>query len=295
MRKNSITRAAEGGDELRKPERAEPASAPRPWPRSLRYSLMGVAIGLGSPIGMLLIRFYTAHHGTFLSWGLFELLGLKWLYLYTGIGSMMAFALFGYVLGRMNDSLQRQAESLRKTARTLRRLCIRDGLTGLYTHTYVVKRLEEEFERARRYGYPLSCLFIDVDDFKDCNDLYGHVFGDRALIEISRALSQEIRDTDILGRYGGDEFLAILPEAGAVNAFRVAERIRKAVGFLRLEMDDKQVPVTVSVGVYSPAEAPAASEEILEKADLALRRAKEEGKNRTVELPERALPAAANG
>lgn len=249
--------------------------------RAWRYALLGVCLGLGSPAGLFVLRFMGTFQREFVQWVALELADFKWTYFYLAVGTALAFAIFGYLLGKKSDVLRNQKDLLEQTTRVLRNLSITDGLTHLYVHGYVIKRLEEELARSKRYGYPLACLFIDVDDFKALNDRQGHLFGDEVLSQVAGTLSGELRDSDVLGRYGGDEFLAILPETGADNACKVAERIRISVEKTPVGVSEPPAKVTVSIGVYSSSLLEASSNQILEMADRAMRRAKALGKNRT--------------
>jgi diguanylate cyclase (GGDEF)-like protein len=164
-------------------------------------------------------------------------------------------------------------------------LAIKDGLTGLYNQVYIKARLQEEVYRSERYKYPLSLIMIDLDDFKTLNDVYGHVVGDRILKSFSDLILDMIRSSDIPGRYGGEEFLIILPQTTCLDAAASAERIRKEVALFPFRIgarQDKVCQFTVSVGVYSSPYYNQNAEEIINLADAALYRAKKEGKNKVV-------------
>ncbi|MBI3314236.1 MAG: GGDEF domain-containing protein [Candidatus Omnitrophica bacterium] len=126
-----------------------------------------------------------------------------------------------------------------------------DEATGLYSRRQLLKTLDRELERAQRYKRELSILMIDLDDFKKINDLYGHLAGDRILKEISVILSESLRSGDTVGRYGGDEFLAILPETGAEAAQKVAFRIWGNVGECPFKIKNEIVYLSISVGISS--------------------------------------------
>jgi diguanylate cyclase (GGDEF)-like protein len=164
-------------------------------------------------------------------------------------------------------------------------LAIRDGLTGLYNSTYIKARLQEEIDRFGRYGDPLSLLMIDPDDFKNLNDRYGQVGGDRILRTFAEALKNSLRAPDIVGRIGGEEFLVILPRTASLDAAAVAERIRRetaASEFRPFPHGDKTCRLTVSVGVFGAPYRNQNVEEVIGLADAALFRAKKEGKNKVV-------------
>src|SRR2546422_353861 len=157
-----------------------------------------------------------------------------------------------------------------------------DPLTGLYNQRMFEERLRHEFERAKRYGRPLSLMMIDIDDFKQVNDQYGHHWGDAVLREIARILKEKTRKSDILVRYGGDEFTLMLPEASIAVALQTADKLRTEIKAAIFRPDSgPSFSVTVSVGVSSTL---AGNYEdggaFLHDADAALYRAKRKGKNR---------------
>jgi diguanylate cyclase (GGDEF)-like protein len=157
---------------------------------------------------------------------------------------------------------------------------VRDGLTGCFNRAHAVERLTSELRRARRHGRPLSVVMFDVDSFKRVNDSYGHLTGDHVLAEIGRRLGEVVRTTDVKCRYGGDEFLIILPDTPAIGARQVAESVRQALStVVDLGAEGGSFSVTVSVGVVSalPEENDAMS--MIARADRALYRAKHRGKN----------------
>jgi diguanylate cyclase (GGDEF)-like protein len=164
-------------------------------------------------------------------------------------------------------------------------LAVRDGLTGLYNQTYIKARLQEEIQRGERYKSALSLMMIDLDDFKPLNDRYGHIVGDRVLHAFGELLQDVIRSSDIAGRYGGEEFLIILPQTSCLDAAAAAERIRKEISLFPFRLgsaEDKTCRITVSVGVYASPFLSQKTDEIIGLADAALYRAKKEGKNKVV-------------
>lgn len=249
--------------------------------RSWKYGAAGLLLGLGCPAGLLLVRHLAMYGQEIAGRMLLELELLRLIYIYSAAGCALVFSAFGYVLGRYADRLAAQTRSLAQAAETLQSLCITDALTGLYNPGYMRKRLDQEAARARRYRYALGCLFIDVDNFKSLNDRYGHPYGDSVLARIAKSISAATRDTDVLGRFGGDEFLVILPSSDEQAALRIAERIRKSVETAHLREPEAAAGATVSIGVYAAHEflPPAA---LVDSADRALREAKLTGKNRCV-------------
>jgi PleD family two-component response regulator len=114
---------------------------------------------------------------------------------------------------------------LEKKNKLLEILSITDGLTGLYNHRYIVDALSQRITETRRYGKPLSIVMLDIDYFKKINDKYGHVFGDEVLIKISSVIEETVREVDIAGRYGGEEFLIVIPDTDSSGAYKTAERL----------------------------------------------------------------------
>ena len=164
-----------------------------------------------------------------------------------------------------------------------RRMANTDGLTGLYNHRHLQERLQQEVERADRYGRPLSVIMADLDHFKSFNDAFGHPRGDELLIAVARTLRQLSRATDILARYGGEEFTLVLPETSAVEAQVLAERVRQCVAALEIDAvptrRGAEPGVTLSLGVaaYNLGDS---KEDLIEAADVALYQAKRAGRNR---------------
>jgi diguanylate cyclase (GGDEF)-like protein len=154
-----------------------------------------------------------------------------------------------------------------------------DSLTTLFNRPYFDEIFEQHISLARRYGTDLSILFLDIDDFKNVNDTYGHSVGDTTLQSIGRIIKQEIRDSDVAARYGGEEFVVLMPHTESIHAFVLAERIRLRIEQQELDADGKIYRVTISGGLASfPANA-RDSKELLHKADSALYLAKGAGKN----------------
>lgn len=155
-----------------------------------------------------------------------------------------------------------------------------DGLTHIFTRRYWFERSHQEMERSRRFGYTAGCLMIDIDHFKDINDRYGHLVGDAILAEVSRSIKENIRQIDLLGKYGGEEFCLLLTETDREGAVFVAERIRQAIGGKQIRVYDEDLRVTVSIGVAVFAGGETGLTELIDTADKALYAAKEGGRNR---------------
>lgn len=171
-------------------------------------------------------------------------------------------------------------EELRRALAVSEKLARTDVLTGLLNRRTILERGDEAFVQAIRQGYPLSVVMADVDHFKQVNDRYGHPVGDRALAAVAGALHAGLRRYDLLGRYGGEEFLAILPGCAAVEMAKVAERMRKAVAEREVEVDGGQIRLTCSFGVASagPDDLPHIAN-LIQIADDRLYRAKARGRN----------------
>jgi diguanylate cyclase (GGDEF)-like protein len=159
-------------------------------------------------------------------------------------------------------------------------LTITDDLTRLFNSRYLNLYLGREIKRCKRHGIPLSVIFLDLDGFKGINDRHGHAAGDAALRAVAGALASQLRETDRLGRYGGEEFAVVLPRTDAGEAQAVVERLRGAVAGLQLGRLGVTQRLTLSAGVAAAQESDAHFGDVLNRADRALYRAKESGRNR---------------
>ncbi len=164
----------------------------------------------------------------------------------------------------------------------LQRLAAIDPLTDAYNRRFGLARLGEEFSRAVRAESPLGVLMVDLDHFKAVNDTYGHLVGDRVLRTVARACRRVIREGDVLVRYGGEEFLVLLPGAGAEDVLEVGERVRRVVAETTVAEGDQRIAVTVSLGGATHGNAVASPEALIAAADAALYEAKDAGRNRLV-------------
>jgi two-component system cell cycle response regulator len=176
----------------------------------------------------------------------------------------------------LRDDLELDAE------RQLIQLATIDPLTGLMNRGAFDQALEREFERAARYGRPLSLLLIDLDHFKRVNDTWGHPVGDRVLSQAAHAIRGCLRNADLAGRHGGEEFAIILSETAADGAAIAGERVRHAISALVMAVGDDPVRITASVGVVTWSPLFASAAELVAAADQALYAAKNSGRNRTV-------------
>ncbi|WP_018249019.1 diguanylate cyclase [Orenia marismortui] len=159
-------------------------------------------------------------------------------------------------------------------------LATRDGLTKLYNHSYFQNSLRREISMANRYNRELSLIIMDIDNFKDFNDTYGHQVGDEVLKNLARLLEAEARDTDIVARYGGEEFTVILPETDSEGVVIMAERINKRVREMVVSYDNLRLKVTISIGAAN-YKFGKSQKELISAADNALYQAKENGKDQT--------------
>ncbi len=159
-------------------------------------------------------------------------------------------------------------------------LSIIDSLTNVFNRRYYLERFKEELERSIKFNYVFSCLMVDIDYFKSFNDRYGHIVGDAILRELSKTIQENIRQIDLLGRYGGEEFSIILSETDKDAASFAAERIRKAIEERRIKVYDEELKITVSIGVSNYPSDAKDMKTLIDKADSALYLAKQAGRNK---------------
>ena len=193
------------------------------------------------------------------------------------------------------DQVAIALENARLFAQT-QELAITDPLTGLYNRRFFFGQAKSEFERARRYQEPLSIIMLDIDDFKKINDTYGHLIGDQVLQALARLCRENVREIDVVGRYGGEEFVILLPQTPLViqtpfaestdasstnsGAITAAERLRQKVAQASIQTDKAMLQITISLGVAEYQPEFSSPEMLLDQADKALYRAKQAGKNR---------------
>lgn len=170
---------------------------------------------------------------------------------------------------------------------TMRRTSLVDPLTGVNNRRFLEQRIQEELDRCQRSRKPLSCLFLDIDFFKHINDNFGHQAGDHVLAEVAASIKGQLRSNDVLSRYGGEEFVALLSESSEITASDIAERIRRSVENLPIHWNGQLVPVTISIGTatFDPNRslqdsASRTAKELIQAADSALYAAKRDGRNR---------------
>ena len=186
------------------------------------------------------------------------------------VGEMLASVLEGVALALDNALALKRAEELSVT----------DDLTQLYNSRFLNQSLRREVKRASRSGRPVSLLFVDLDGFKAVNDVHGHLSGSRALVEAAHVIRGSARETDVVARFGGDEFSLILPDTGSEGAAAVGERVRERIAEHTFLLSDLlQIRLTVSVGVATLPDVAASADELIKAADMAMYRVKEFGKN----------------
>jgi diguanylate cyclase (GGDEF)-like protein len=192
-------------------------------------------------------------------------------------------------LSTLNQSLEQKVQErtrqlevanrqLREEKVTLQITSITDGLTGLYNRTYALERFDQEVSAARRYRKKLSVIMFDLDHFKRVNDFFGHQIGDSVLQRVAQIFRYTLRDSDLIGRYGGEEFLIVLPETDCMEATFVAERIRRDVETQKWSETRLEVTISGGVAEYGGGNA----EQLIRRADSLMYQAKQLGRNRIV-------------
>ena len=180
-----------------------------------------------------------------------------------------------------NEKLQAQLEEIQSLQENLREQAIRDPLTGLYNRRYLDESLERELSRAARESYPVSFVLIDIDSFKKINDTFGHHAGDQVLLDLAAQFNSQVRSSDIVCRYGGEEFLVVLPNTSVEASFMSAERWRISFQDTRV-FNGEQIHITLSMGIATFPIHGMTIDELLVAADGALYAAKAQGRNRVV-------------
>jgi len=176
------------------------------------------------------------------------------------------------------EDLEREKAELLRAREQMRHFAEHDGLTGLWNHRVIMDRLRKEVDRSRRNGAPLSLILVDLDNFKKVNDTHGHMIGDTVLKEVAGIFARSVRSYDWVGRYGGEEFLLILPGSDFASARLRAEQLRMAVESTLMGEGNMSISITASFGVASGI--PLNYEPLIQAADKALYRAKDNGRNR---------------
>ena len=244
---------------------------------SVRFAILGVVAGTLMPLGLLI---YAAVLPPL------DSRSIDPVHLFTVmfIGGVSVLGVAGWVLGRKEDRLASRNQSLAELTARLQALSTTDPLTGIPNRRALDERIDNEFERSKRYGASLAVVMIDLDRFKGLNDKHGHAAGDAVLREVAHILDVEKRRGDTVARYGGEEFVALLPHADAAAAQAWAERVRMRLATTVVELGRVMLRTTASFGVAAIDRRGdlAGSESLLESADRALYQAKERGRNRVV-------------
>lgn len=188
-----------------------------------------------------------------------------------------------------NRLLKEEIQEREELEARLRHMACTDGLTGISNRRHFFELAEQELRRARRDGTPLALCMVDVDLFKQLNDRHGHAVGDLVLTTVAGCCQSVLRESDVLGRYGGEEFVIALPLADLGTAAAIAERLRKRVSALKLPMLGDETPLTVTVGISRIEAHETRLDPALLRADKALYKGKSQGRNRVVVSP-RPLP-----
>jgi diguanylate cyclase (GGDEF)-like protein len=162
----------------------------------------------------------------------------------------------------------------------LKELSEKDGLTGAYNRRYFMQIFDKEFSIAKRYKNKLSILLIDIDNFKEVNDTYGHAGGDAVLKRFVIFCEDILRDSDLFGRYGGEEFIVMLPSTPSLGAAIIAERIRANIEEMSVTYEKQTIKFTISIGVSQALDTDSNSNAVLTRTDSALYQAKKKGRNR---------------
>lgn len=186
------------------------------------------------------------------------------------------------LLAAMSFLLLRARAKLGETRARLETMAVTDEMTGVYNRRHLFQRFEEEFQEHRRQGTEMGCILIDLDRMKNINETHGHRTGDAVLKEFARVARSCIRIYDILGRYGGEEFMILLPLTGLLQAMAFSERVRKAIerDFAVTGASGKSVRLTISLGVSNLRAEDESIDVVAKRAEEALLKAKQSGRNR---------------
>ena len=177
------------------------------------------------------------------------------------------------------------SDRLARSMKHLEDMAVTDQLTGIPNRRKLMEEGPRMLDVCRRAGKPCSALMIDIDFFKKVNDTHGHAVGDQVLRHVAAEIARHVRGSDLLGRYGGEEFALVAPNSGREEALQLAERLRRSVEMHPVRVAGRPVPVTISIGAASVPKAPHSLETLLERADAALYAAKQGGRNRVEASP----------
>lgn len=175
----------------------------------------------------------------------------------------------------------RQIEEMKDVTQTLTNIANYDSLTAIFNRRYIEKQLKMEFTRARRYHSDFALILFDIDHFKKVNDTYGHLAGDEVLRQVCRTITAHLRDSDLFGRFGGEEFIIILPNATESTAKTVTEKLRQLIEELTIRYETFEINVTISQGFVQYTDGIKDHLQMIHEADLAMYHSKKNGRNRT--------------
>jgi diguanylate cyclase (GGDEF)-like protein len=185
-------------------------------------------------------------------------------------------------LAELNSNLesmvQTRTHQLEARNRELSELAVRDSLTGLYNHSTSIELLEQLLSQSQRYEFPIATVMLDIDNFKQLNDSFGHQLGDHVLEEVSQTLADSVRGSDVVGRYGGEEFLIVMPYADAQAAREYGERVLALIREIHIE--DNHISASIGISVFHPRGHRASAQDVIRRADEALYRSKRDGRDR---------------
>jgi diguanylate cyclase (GGDEF)-like protein len=228
---------------------------------SQRYTRLGALIGLLAPSGLFLFAFTTKRAPD-----------LYWLSIVLAAGGAFVFALLGRMIGARDEALEALSET--------------DALTGLANRRRFDRRLDLELSRTWRYGVKNALVMIDLDHFKRLNDRFGHQAGDEVLRRVGSILNTEKRAGDLVVRYGGEEFAAILSDTTVAEAINWAERARQRIAACRIAWQGANLEVTASFGIAGATSWAVTKEQLIESTDKMLYQAKDHGRNIVVAAPD---------
>jgi diguanylate cyclase (GGDEF)-like protein len=217
---------------------------------------LGLALSPGAPLGLWLLDRWLQPASD-----------IGFALIYSGVATAVAFTLFGAWAGWLMDRLRAAA--------------LHDGLTGLFNRRFLREALPSLQAASTRRGEPLCLLMLDLDHFKAVNDCHGHLVGDKTLRAVADVLRNQSRRSDLVSRYGGEEFAVLCPTTDGPTGLQVAERLREAIASLGAEQLGHPGPQTVSIGIAVQTEQDFSAEALVDRADVALYQAKHAGRNQT--------------
>lgn len=194
--------------------------------------------------------------------------------------ALMSVLTMGLIMGTLYVTSSRMLRQLHEMQKKLIETSITDDLTGIYNRRFIIGRLSEEFNKSMRTGAPLSVIIFDIDHFKKVNDTYGHMFGDLVLKGVAKCVKESLRTYDILGRFGGEEFLVVAPDTPIEDAVNLARRLNSLIKAATMGDDANSINVTASFGAATAGIKDEPYDSLLARADRALYRAKDLGRDR---------------